>query len=179
MNKILIANWKMNPSSEKEAKQLIKGYSKKTTFSKNVDVVVCPPFTYLSTFNNQYTGSKLSLGSQDVFYEQKGSYTGEVSVDMIKSMKVTHVIVGHSERRDLGDTNLIVSKKVKSCIKSGLTPIVCIGEKKRSDDGKYLKYIQEQILESLDGVTRSSISKIIIAYEPIWALNTGKISSAD
>jgi len=174
MNKLLIANWKMNPSSEKDAKNLIKDYVKKITTSKGIDVVACPPFPYISTARNQYKGTKISLGAQDVFYENKGSYTGEVSVETLKDLKVTHVILGHSERRALGETNSDVSKKTKACIKSGIIPIVCIGEKTRSDDGEYLKHIQIELIESLDGVSRNDISKIVIAYEPIWAIGKSK-----
>jgi len=174
MNKLLIANWKMNPTSGKEAKDLIKGYVKKIVSAKGVDVIICPPFPYISSARSQYKGTKFSLGAQDIFYEKNGSYTGEVSVDMLKDLNVTHVILGHSERRALGETDLDVSKKTKACIKSGIIPIICIGEKERSDDGKYLTYIQKELIGSLDGISRSDISKLVIAYEPIWAIGKNK-----
>lgn len=170
MNKILIANWKMNPSSEKEAKELISGYVDNIKTSKGVDVVACPPFPYISTARNQYNGTKISLGGQDVFSEKKGSYTGQVSIDMLKDFRLSYVILGHSERRSTGETNINISKKAKICIKSGIIPIVCIGEESRSDDGKYLKFIQEELIGSLEGISRNDISKLVIAYEPIWAI---------
>ena len=174
MNKILIANWKMNPSSEKEAKKLVREYVDEIKSSKGVDVVACPPFQYISTLHNEYSGTKISLGAQDVFYEKKGSFTGEVSVDSLVDLKVSHVIVGHSERRSLGETNEDVAKKVKTCIKSGVIPVICIGEAERSDDGKYLKYLDKEILESLNGLARKDIAKLVIAYEPIWAIGKDK-----
>lgn len=170
MNKLLIANWKMNPSSEKEAKDLIKGYVKKIKTSKGVDTVICPPFPYISSVKSQYRGTKIQLGSQGVFFEKKGSYTGQVSVDMLKDFGVSYVILGHSEKRAFGDTSLDVAKKAKVCIKSGIVPVICIGEKERSDDGKYLKYLQTELTDSLDGISRNDISKLVIAYEPIWAI---------
>jgi len=170
MNKILIANWKMNPSSEKDAKKLIKEYVETISSSKGVDLVVCPPFPYISTIYNEYSGTKISLGAQDVFYEKEGSYTGEVSVESLKDLKVSHVIIGHSERRNLGESSSDVAKKAKTCIKAGIIPIICTGEKERSEDGKYLKHLEREITESLEGISRSDISKLVIAYEPIWAI---------
>lgn len=170
MNKILIANWKMNPTSEKEAKKLVKEYVKEIKVSKGVDVVACPPFQYISTLRNEYSGTKISLGAQDVFYEKAGPYTGEVSVDSLIDLKVSYVIVGHSERRSLGEINEDVAKKVKVCIKSGLVPVICIGEKERDTDGKYLRYLEKEIIDSLEGISRNDISKLVIAYEPIWAI---------
>jgi len=125
MRKIIIANWKMNPQSQKEAEVLFRAIVKSKN-SKKIDVVICPPVLYIEKFKK--ISSKIVLGAQNVFYEKKGAFTGEISADMLSSIGAKYVIVGHSERRALGETNQDVNKKIKTALSCGLNPIVCIGE---------------------------------------------------
>ncbi len=169
VNKLVVANWKMNPSSIKEVEFIYKGISSYLKKIKNVETVICPPFPYL------YIPKKLKInniktGSQDVFNEKEGPYTGEVSFLMLKNFDVKYVIVGHSERRTLGDTNQDINNKILTILKGKATPIFCIGEKERDHNGFYLSYIKQQIIEALAGVMKSQIKNIVFAYEPVWAI---------
>jgi len=169
MRKIVIANWKMNPQSQKEAEVLFRMIAKGKNFKK-VDVVVCPPILYIEKLKK--ISSKIVLGAQNVFYEKKGPFTGEISAPMLEGMGVKYVIVGHSERRAKGETNLDINKKIKSALSSGLIPIVCVGEIIRDGNHEYFNVIKTQIEESLSGLNKSVLPKLIIAYEPVWALST-------
>lgn len=169
INKVIVANWKMNPHSKKEAEIIFKNISNSIKNLKNVEVIVCPPFPYLY-IKEKIKNKKLKLGSQDVFSLQEGPYTGEVSVKMLKNFGVEYVIIGHSERRMIGDTNDIVNKKILITLKSKINPIFCVGENVRDANGFYLSFIKEQIEEGLKGVIKSQIKNIIIAYEPVWAI---------
>jgi triosephosphate isomerase len=169
MVKIIVANWKMNPQSQKEAEVLYRAITKSKKTNK-VNIVICPPVIYLERIKRTF--SKVTLGAQNVFYEKKGPYTGEVSAEMLSGMGVKYVIIGHSERRALGEKNLDINKKIKSTLSSGLIPIFCIGEIERDENHEYFNIIKNQIEECLNGLNKSVISKIIIAYEPVWALST-------
>lgn len=166
--KLIVGNWKMNPETEKEAKKIGSLILKKSSNFKNVLTVICPPTPFIKILK-----SSGKTGAQDVFYEETGARTGEVSPKMLKSMGVKYVIVGHSERRALGDTTEIVNRKIKSVIDSGITPILCVGEKERDDHHHYLHFIKEELKSALKGVKKNKISKIVIAYEPIWAIGKG------
>lgn len=158
----------MNPESADKALELFNTVSK---FGKKYSssIVICPPFPYLGIFASKKR-EKIALGAQDVFGEAKGAFTGEVSPKMLASLGVSYVILGHSERRALGETNADVSKKITSALKENLRPIVCVGEKERDHDGHFFNTIQQELLETLAGVSKNQISKIIIAYEPLWAI---------
>ncbi len=174
--KIVVGNWKMNPLTLKEAEKLLTQIVKQDIFSSKVEVVVCPPVLY---FNNlKKITKKISLGAQDAFYEEKGAYTGEVSVEMLANMGVKYVILGHSERRAAGETNQTINKKIKATLSSGLTPILCVGEKERDENHEYLNLIKIQVEECLSGISKNSVSKIIIAYEPVWAIGKGAAREA-
>ncbi len=168
MKPLIVANWKMNPASPREAKQIFNAIKKK-------DFVLCPPFVYLPLFKG------ITLGAQDCFFEEKGAYTGEVSAPMLKDLGVVYVIVGHSERRKyFKETNEIVNKKVRKVISSGLKPIMCIGEtKEEKDQGQKASVLSEQIEKGLDKLTRDEVKKMVIAYEPVWAIGTGDNCSVD
>lgn len=169
MNKVIIANWKMNPQSKKEAEVIFNNLSKSLKNIKNIDIVVCPPFPYLF-IKDKIKDKKIKLGSQDIFFEKEGSYTGEVSPSMLSDLKVEYSIIGHSERRMLGDTNEIVNKKILAALKSKIIPVFCIGERERDHNGFYLSFIKQQIEEGLSLVTKLQLKNIVIAYEPIWAI---------
>lgn len=158
--KLIVANWKMNPGTWQEAEELFNSV-------KETSAVICPPFIYLSGF-----ASYENLGAQDCFYEEKGAYTGEISVAMLKDLGCKYIIVGHSERRKyFNETDGEVNKKVKAVLEAGLIPIVCIGEtEEERENNKTEEVLEKEIKEGLDGV---NFSKIVIAYEPIWAIGTG------
>jgi len=177
LNKLLVANWKMNPQTKKDAEVIFNKISGLVKNIKKVDVVVCPPYPYLY-IKDKIKNKKLKLGSQDVFYEKEGSYTGEVSVSQLKNFGVEYIILGHSERRKLGDTNIDINKKIITTIKNTLNPIFCVGEVNRDVNGFYLSFIKEQLHTGLSGVTKIQMSKIVIAYEPVWAIGNSAIREA-
>ncbi|MBI3589261.1 MAG: triose-phosphate isomerase [Candidatus Liptonbacteria bacterium] len=174
MNKLIVANWKMNPSSESEAIQLAKASDEK-------GVVVCPPFPFLGAVKNALR--KADLGAQDVFWQNPipgGAFTGEVSISMLKKIGASYVILGHSERRNyLGETDEIINQKVKSALAFGLKVILCVGESlstRREGLSQAESFVKNQITKDLKGIPSSVISSksLVIAYEPIWAIGTGK-----
>jgi triosephosphate isomerase len=163
MNKIIVANWKMNPVTLAEAKKLF-------SVVKKLDAVICPPFCYLGA-KIRPAGAKFSLGAQNCHWEEKGAYTGEISPKTLKSMGVEYVIIGHSERRTyLQETDEMINKKLKAALKFGLVPILCIGEKE-GEDAKAI--VEKQLNEDLKEIIENDAKKIIIAYEPVWAIGTG------
>lgn len=161
----------MNPFSTKEAESILNGVKKTVVKLKETQVAVCPPFVY---FNNIRKGigksANLFLGAQNAFWEIEGAFTGEVSPEMIKNYGAAYVILGHSERRALGETDEIVSKKALSCLKTGLKTVVCVGEKIRDGQGNYLGFLRDEIRNSLNKVQKRFLRNLIIAYEPIWAI---------
>jgi triosephosphate isomerase len=169
-NKIVMANWKMNPTTTSQAKKIFTGIKKGATKIKDVDVYVCPPFVFLPELAKLPQSKKVVLGTQDAFYEETGAYTGQISPKMLKSFKTKAVILGHSERRLLGEDNSLVARKVKHVIESGMTAVLCIGEKERNEEGDYYTFIRDEISSVLSGIRRIDLKKLIIAYEPIWAI---------
>ncbi len=155
----------------KEAEKLFGDVAKDISTVKKTEVVVCPPFIYLDKLTKIKT-DKIKLGAQNVFYEEAGAYTGEVSALMLENIGVKYVIIGHSKRRELGETNLDINKKIKVSLQTGLVPILCVGENLRDENHDYFKLVETQIIESLEGVSKDFLSKIIIAYEPVWAIST-------
>ncbi|MEK7113432.1 MAG: triose-phosphate isomerase [Patescibacteria group bacterium] len=171
MKKIVVGNWKMNPSSLKEAENLFEKIVKLMPRLKNTEVVVCPPVLFIEELEE--ISKKIKIGAQNVSSEKEGSYTGEVSAKMLKNMRVKHVIVGHSERRKIGETDIDVNRKIKATLSSSLVPVLCIGEEVRDEDNKYFDFIKTQLRDSLENISKSDITKIIVAYEPVWAIGTG------
>ncbi len=167
VKRIIIANWKMNPISVVEAKTASRGISKIATKLKKTDVVIAPSFTHIPLVS---LPKNVFLGAQDVFWDTKGAFTGFVSPAQVSSLGVSHVIVGHSERRALGETDEMVNKKVKAVLREKMVPIVCIGEKDHDSSGAYLSFLSNQIKSAFKSVIRSDFQKVIIAYEPIWAI---------
>lgn len=168
--RIIIGNWKMNPRTLEEAKNIYKSTKTVADKLKSVSVVMCPPFVYTSTLLNSRTETTVKIGSQDAYFEEQGSYTGEISPVMLKDLGVEYAIIGHSERRSKGETDEMISKKVALCLEVGIIPILCIGEKVRDEGGSHLDFIKDQVKNSLNKVPKKNISKLIIAYEPIWAI---------
>lgn len=170
MNKIIIANWKMNPTKTTDAKKLMKEYVKGAPSFKGVDVVVCPPVYFLHAIKDTYKGKALQFGGQTMSLHESGSHTGETSLPMLLDSACSHVILGHSEQRDLGETDENVHAKVLLALKHKVTPVVCIGESVRDEDAEYLTFIKKQITTIFKGLTPAQAKKAIIAYEPIWAI---------
>ena len=172
--KIIIGNWKMNPSSLRRAEDLFKSVLKVMPHKIKTDVVICPPFVYLPSVAKALAGKeklkKIALGAQNVSWQENGAYTGEISAEMLKDAGVKYVILGHSERRANGENNNDINKKIKMALSFNLMPILCIGEKERDENHEYLNFIKKQIEECLSGIFKDSVSKIIIAYEPVWAI---------
>jgi len=174
MKKLIIGNWKMNPVSPEEAEKLFKSVAKSLSGVKKTEIVICPPFLYLERLKK--FSRKISLGAQDAFWAETGAFTGEVSPVMLYNTGVKYVILGHSERRSPpaggGETNEIVNKKVKMALAAGLRLILCVGESVRDENHGYFNLVKTQLSECLNGISKTLISKIIIAYEPIWAIST-------
>ncbi|RJP45944.1 triose-phosphate isomerase [Candidatus Parcubacteria bacterium] len=167
MKKLLAANWKMNPDFEDEAVRLAR-------LEDERGVVICPPFPFLGGVGRAL--KRAALGAQDLFWEKGGAYTGEVSAIMLKGLGARYVIVGHSERRRLGETDDAVNRKLKAALKAGLRPILCVGEPRearRKGVAAARVHIRRQLRLGLKGIRK----RIVIAYEPIWAIGTGKSDS--
>jgi len=172
VKKLIIANLKMNPQSAREAGRLFAEIKKTAKTLRGVEVVFCPPFVYL--FNLKSTSSNIQIGAQDVFWKDGGAYTGEISPLQLKKLGIKYVIIGHSERREhIGETDELINKKIKSSLKAGLKVILCVGESEREYDVLPAK-IKEELVSDLHGVPKKFYKNIIIAYEPIWAIGTGK-----
>lgn len=181
MRKIIIAgNWKMN-KSPLEAIELINFLKRDLIDITEVDIVVCPPFLALSDASEILHESNIGLGAQNIYWEDSGAFTGEISAPMLKSLGVQYTIIGHSERRQLfGETNETVNKKIKAALRHELIPIVCVGEVlEEREAGKAFDVIKEQCEESLKGLTDEEMGKIILAYEPVWAIGTGKTATPE
>src|SRR5680860_1190379 len=142
-SKLIIANWKMNPGSLKEAQVIFNNTVKVGKNLKNINIVICPPFPYL-LIGDKIKIKSVSLGAQNIFEESMGPYTGEVSLKMVLSLGVKYIILGHSECRNLGEVNKIINKKVLATLKSKLNPILCVGEKSRDHNGFYLAFVKHQ-----------------------------------
>jgi triosephosphate isomerase len=172
MKNLIVANWKCNPTSQEEAKNIFDGI-KKGVKGSNAEVVVCPPFIYLTQLKG------IALGAQNIFYEDKGAFTGEISAQMLKGSGVEYVIIGHSERRKyFGETDEVINKKIKKALETGLKVIFCIGETtEERDAGKKNEVLQKQIRKGLTGIAFSE--NLNVAYEPVWAIGTGNNCSVD
>lgn len=186
-NKILIvANWKMNPIILKEAEELLRAVQNGIQRAKDAEIVICPPFVYVEALSSKLK-AHITLGAQDCFWEQEGAYTGEVSPSMLKSVGCTYVLIGHSERRQyLGETNEIINKKVKAALKAGLKVILCIGEDMRDsfDTRGHWTHeldpkVKDELVSALDGVQKSKVGNLVVAYEPVWAIGTGNAATPD
>ncbi len=178
--KLIAGNWKMNKTSA-EAAELAREIVLAVANRPDVDVVICPPFTALESVAKVVEGSSIKLGAQNMHHEASGAFTGEISAPMLRSFFATHVILGHSERRTLfGETDGFINKKVLAALKNQLRPILCVGETlAEREAGSTLKVVQTQLEACLEGVSKDLATNVIIAYEPVWAIGTGKNATAD
>ena len=181
MRKPFIAgNWKMNMDSE-SAVALAGGLAAELKGVDTVDVAVCPPFVYLQGVANALSSSNIALGSQNVYFEEKGAFTGETSCQMLKDVCCTYAIIGHSERRHvIGECNELINKKVHAAISGGILPILCVGELLEEREAeKTTDVVTEQIKKGLAGIDAEKVLAVTIAYEPVWAIGTGKTATSD
>lgn len=167
----MACNWKLHINSYEEAKRTFLAIRKSVAAGRRVVAVVCAPSPFLPQLARLAEGHKnIFIGAQDVFWENEGSYTGSIGPSLLAEIGVTYVIVGHSERRFSGDTDEMVNRKIKATLKAGLTPIVCVGERERDDHGVYLSFLRNQLHTALAAISAVDLAKIIIAYEPVWAI---------
>ncbi len=178
--KLIAGNWKMNKTAT-DAVSLVTEIVTAVGKLTDVDVVVCPPFTALESAAKSLEGSTVKLGAQNMHPEASGAYTGEVSAPMLRALFATHVILGHSERRAyFAETDAFINKKVLAALKNQLRPILCVGETlAERESGATLKVVQTQLEAGLEGVNKDQAATIVIAYEPVWAIGTGKVATTD
>src|SRR5699024_1168458 len=176
---IIAGNWKMNNNIE-ESISLIEEI-KSFDLDKDVDAVVCVPFTDIKDAKKAIEGTNIKLGAQNMHWEEDGAFTGEISPLMLNELEVDYVILGHSERRQyFNETDETVNKKMKSALSHDLKPIVCVGETlEEKEAGKEKEVVEEQVTKAFEDISKDDMEKIVIAYEPIWAIGTGKTASAD
>ena len=174
MRKTIIAgNWKMYKNL-KDGQDLAVSLRRDLYKIENVDIVICPPFTLLAYLADALETSNIGVGGQDLYWQEEGAFTGEVSPMMLKDAGCQYVIIGHSERRQFfGETNETVNKKIKAALKCGLTPIVCVGENlQEREANKTFKVIEDHVNNGLSGISASDMLKLVVAYEPVWAIGT-------
>lgn len=176
---LIVGNWKMNPRTIIEARKLFHAV-KEDAGGVKAEIVLCPPAVFIGDLISlASSGKTILLGAQNMFFEEEGAFTGEISAPMLKSLSVKYVIVGHSERRAMGETDEMISQKVRAGVKAGLTVVLCVGERERDTESAYLQVLKSQIIASLDGVPGKSMGKIVIAYEPIWAIGERSAGAVD
>ena len=177
---IIAGNWKMNKTAS-DTKKFAEELKAVMPKAKWCDVVVCVPAVNIQAAIKAFKDTRVSVGAQNVFYEKSGAYTGEVSADMLKDLGVKYVIIGHSERRQyFGETDVTVNKKVHAALEAGLHPIICVGESlEQREMGITMELVALQVKAALSGVSAEKVRKCVIAYEPIWAIGTGKTATAE
>lgn len=193
---IIAGNWKMNRGTPGEAAELARELVALLGENTGVEVIICPPFTALAAVAQNLSGGAVVLGAQDVFWKTSGAYTGEVSAEMLLALGVSHVIVGHSERRGrfgvaepdftpdvlkhFGETDVTVNRKTRAALAAGLIPIVCVGETLvERQNGHTDTVVQTQVAGALADVTSEEAARLVLAYEPVWAIGTGEVCGAD
>lgn len=180
MKKYIIAgNWKMHKTI-KESEEFIFQLNARLISNPYRQILLCVPFTMLHAASEAAQNSPIQIGAQNMHFEEKGAFTGEISPVMLKDAGSNHTLIGHSERRILfGETNEDINKKIKAALKFEIMPILCVGESlEEREAGKLQSVLQTQVEKALDGVSATDVEKIVIAYEPIWAIGTGKTASA-
>jgi triosephosphate isomerase len=179
MNHLVVANWKMNMTGT-QASAFLDDFLARA-LPGDVDVAIAPPFTAIAQVGRRLRGAAIALAAQDVYWEQSGAYTGEISPPMLTDAGCRYVIVGHSERRQyFRETDETVNRKARAALANGLTPIVCVGESgAERDAGEALARVVAQTRAALDGLGRDGAARVVMAYEPLWAIGTGKNCDAD
>jgi triosephosphate isomerase len=178
-NVVIAGNWKMNNDLKESEKLIVELKNLLKNEKPNCDVIVCPPFTSLSEASKLVSGSQIKLGAQNMHFEENGAFTGEISASMLNSVGCEYVIIGHSERRHIfGESDEVINKKIKKALAAGLKPIFCVGELlEERENGTTNDVVKRQVLRGLDGISAEDMKNIIVAYEPVWAIGTGKTAS--
>ncbi|WP_416729501.1 triose-phosphate isomerase [Fictibacillus sp. JL2B1089] len=177
---IIAGNWKMNKTLT-EARSFVEEVKGLVPSAETVDSVICAPALFLDSLADESEGTPLAIGAQNMHFEESGAFTGEISPVMLKDLNVQYVILGHSERRELfGETDELVNQKTHAAFKHGLTPIVCVGETlEQREADKTKDVVKEQTEKGLSGLTDEQMKQTVIAYEPVWAIGTGKTASSE
>ncbi len=177
---IIAGNWKMHNTGA-QGVALVTELAKLTADAKDVDIVVCPTFTTLITVAGALAGTNIHMGAQNMHWEKKGAFTGEVTAEMLRDVCCEYVLVGHSERRQyFAETDETVNKKVKAALEANLVPIMCVGESlEEREAGTTEVLVGKQVKAGLEGLTKDQVASLVIAYEPIWAIGTGRTATAD
>ncbi|MDE3074584.1 MAG: triose-phosphate isomerase [Chloroflexota bacterium] len=178
--RLIAGNWKMNGTLA-DARELAGSLARDVPTDVEVDVVVCPPFTALAAVARELSGSAIGLGAQNMYFQEKGAFTGEISPLMLLDAGCRYVILGHSERRrQMDESSQAVNRKAKLALQLGLTPIVCIGETlSEREAGRTEQIIREQVQDSLEGLSGDQLALLVLAYEPVWAIGTGKVATPE
>jgi triosephosphate isomerase len=176
---VIAGNWKMYKTVNEAVDYAVK-FIEEVKDVTELDIVLCAPFTVLYPLKNELEESIVHLGAQNMSWSDQGAYTGEISAQMLLDVACTYVILGHSERREmLGETDEVINKKVQKALSKGLTPILCVGENLNvRGEGKAEEYVRSQVTQNLFNILPEELSRIVIAYEPIWAIGTGKTASS-
>lgn len=177
---IIAGNWKMYKTCQ-EAEELVKGLIGELEDTTDVEIVLCPPFTALYLVSRLISETNLILGAQNFYPEDKGGFTGEISALMLRELGCKYIIIGHSERREyFAETNLFINKKIRSTLAYRLSPILCVGERlEEREAGREREVVYEQLIKDLAGLTAEEMAGVVIAYEPVWAIGTGKTASPE
>lgn len=175
---LIVGNWKLNPTSLTEATTLIAGIAKKYKPFEGTKVAVAPSYVHMTEVAKKIGKKPIALAAQTVSVEPLGPFTGEVSAMQLRDLKTEYVIIGHSERRAMGETDEVVQKKILAALKCNLTPVVCIGEKERDSKGDFFSFVEKQVRSVVAVLPAASVKKLVLAYEPIWAIGTGKTATA-
>lgn len=170
MKAIVVANWKMHPASFREAKRLLEVTKRATERAHGVSVIIAPPSIFLRELRKVSHGKKISFAAQSAHFENVGAHTGEISMHQVKDARVPYVLIGHAERRAAGESNEDTRKKIVSALANGITPILCVGEKERSHSGEHFTTIRDQLRTAFMDVQPQKVSRVLIAYEPVWAI---------
>ncbi len=178
--KVIAGNWKMY-KSQGEAKDFALELKGLVSDIKDREIIICPPFVHISTLVETFAGSPVKTGAQNLFWEDEGAYTAEISGPMLKSVGASHVIIGHSERRQyFNETDETVNKRLYAALKNGLIPIVCVGETlEQRDIGSTFNVIDTQVKNGLKGLAGGDVFRLVVAYEPVWAIGTGKTATPE
>jgi triosephosphate isomerase (TIM) len=175
---LIVGNWKAFIASPKEGLALLKSIDTGLPRSASADVVVCPPALLVAYLRSEYGGKRISLGVQDLSFVSTGAHTGDVTATLARASGATYAILGHAERRAEGVTDMVVAREARAALDAGLTPIICVGEKERDRDGHYFAAIEQSLTASVAGLMQSDATKLVIAYEPVWAIGAAAAPDA-
>lgn len=176
MKALVVANWKMNPPTFREAKKLLDD-TKKAAEKHKISVIVAPPAIFVRELAAKSRGKRVAFAAQHAHADESGAHTGETSIAQACDVRISHILIGHAERRAQGETNIDTKKKVMTACMFGLTPILCVGEIERGPGGEYFNYISEQLRTALEGLSPAQLVRTLIVYEPLWTIGTDRAMS--